>query len=323
MTLFIDESAVAELISIDEAIGLVSEAFAANARGRVANMPRQRLRHALGTVRVTGAISEDHGFVGVKVSSSAVFDSRAGRVMTLHDLSTGRLTAVIQAFRLGALRTGSLSAVATNALAREDARVLGLIGTGRQARTQLAAIDRVRPLRRLQIYGRNPVHVGGFTDELEIDAEIKLCESAREAVEGADIVVTATSASRPVLFGEWIEPGMHINAIGANDESRRELDSAVVARADLVAVDEPRQARYEASDLINPVEEGVLDWDDIRSLDTIIAGHEDGRQERDQITLFKSLGTAIGDVALAVRVYERAVEAGRGMTLPDLTGSVH
>jgi alanine dehydrogenase len=323
MTLLIDERDVADLISIDEAISIVSEAFVAHAQGRITNMPRQRLRHRGGTLRVTGAVSMLDGFAGVKVSSSAVFDSHAGRVMSLHDLSTGGLAAVIQVFRLGALRTGSLSGVATRTLAREDASVLCIIGTGRQARTQLAAIETVRPLRRLQVYGRNPTHLQEFVEfigELESDVVVQPCGSAREAVEGADIVVTATSATQPVLLGEWLEPGMHINAIGANDESRRELDSAVVAMADLVAVDEPHQARYEASDLIHPVQEGVLDWAEVRSIGAIIAGHEDGRKESDQITLFKSLGTAIGDVALAVRIYERAVEAGRGIKLPDLTG---
>lgn len=322
MTLFIDEETVDECISIEEAIDVVSEAFAANARGLVVNMPRQRLQHSTGTVRVTGAVSERDGFVGVKVSSSAVFGTPAGRIMTLYDVSTGRLSAVIQVFRLGALRTGALSGVASRALAREDADVLGIVGTGRQARTQVAAIGHVRRLSRIQVYGRDRGHLREFIDDLHLDLEVRACASAEEAVDGADIVVTATSASRPVLFGEWLQPGMHVNAIGANDGSRRELDSAAVARSDLIAVDEPNQARYEASDLITPVEEGIIDWNDVRGIDRIIAGQSEGRKTRDEITLFKSLGTAIADVALAVRVYERALQTGAGHKLPDLTGLV-
>lgn len=322
MTLFIDEATIAELVSVDEALDIVSAAFVASANGRVANMPRQRLRHAADTVRVTGAISEDDGIAGVKVSSSVVFGRQAGRVMTLYDLSTGALIAVVQVFRLGAIRTGSLSAVASDVLARRDASVLAVIGTGRQARTQVEAIQRVRKIRLLRAYGRNPSHVQQFIDDLVTDGEVRLCSSAREAVEGADIVVTATSAELPVLLGEWLEPGMHINAIGANDEARRELDSASVARADLVTVDELSQARYEASDLIQPVDEGLLAWSDVKSIDAIVAGYEPGRRGKDQITLFKSLGTAIADVALGAFVYRRALEAGLGVRLPDLTGQV-
>jgi len=321
VTLFIDEASVSELLSVEESFRLVSQAFAAYGRGSIINMPRQRLRHGEETVRITAALDEDEGYLGVKVSSSVVFGRDVGRTLTLHELSTGRMCAVIQVFHLGGLRTGAVSGVATEFLARSDAEVVGVIGTGRQARTQVAAIRRVRAVRRVQVYGRNHRNRDLFLDSLRSpDLEVIACETARQSTEGADIVVTATSATTPVLLGEWLSPGMHINAIGANLESRRELDSAVITRSDLIAVDEIAQSRYEATDLVQPLAEGLLDWDEIRSLGSIVAGLEDGRKSSDDISLFKSVGTAIGDIQMAVQVYKRALERGLGMNLPDLAG---
>lgn len=323
MTALIDESAVAELVTMEDALEAVSKAFLARGRGRIVNLPRQRLHHREGVVRITAAVTEDAGYFGVKVSSSAVFGSNAGRIMSLYELSTGRLCAVIQVFGLGALRTGAVSGVATDLLARPDSEVLGLIGTGRQARTQLAAIKRVRPIRRVRVFGRDSGRRGDFADSVrDSGLEVTECESAREAVECADIVVTATAATDPVLLGDWLSPGVHVNAIGANHESKRELDSQVVAKAGVVATDEPSQAQYEASDLIHPVAEGLLSWEDVHGIHEIITGFAEGRRSVEEITLFKSLGTAVGDVLLAAWTYERALERGYGVTLPELSGGV-
>lgn len=323
MTLLLGEGAVRELVTMEDALDAVSTAFAAYARGRIENLPRQRLRHQEGTIRITAAVAEDAGYFGVKVSSNAVFGSNAGRILNLYELSTGRLCALIQVFGMGALRTGAVSGVATDLLAKPDSKVLGLIGTGRQARTQLDAITRVRPVRRVRVYGRDPVRRSDFVvSARDSGLEATGAASAQEAVEDADIVVTATAAAEPVLLGEWLPSGVHVNAIGANDESRRELDSRAVARADIVTTDEPSQARYEASDLIHPVSEGLLSWEDVHGIDEVICGLVEGRRSVDDVTLFKSLGTAIGDVILAARTYERALEMGYGVNLPELSGEV-
>lgn len=322
MTLFLEEAAIAELLTMDDALAAVSEGFAGRARGAVGNLPRALLRHSGGTIRVTAAVDEEQGYHGVKVSSTAVFGSSAGRVFNLFETSTGRLCAVIQVFGLGALRTGAVSGVVTAHLANPDADCLALIGTGRQARTQLEAVRRVRPIRRLRLYGRDPSRRAEFRAQVDPDIDLVECDSVEEAVSGAQIVVTATSASDPILRGSWLDPGTHVNAIGANDASRREIDSAVVARARLVVTDEPEQARYEAGDLIFPVAEGVIGWDDVHGVDELIGGVIPGRQSADDITLFESLGTAIGDVVLAVRAYTTAVERGIGTQLPDLSGRV-
>ena len=321
MTLFLDEHTVSELITMEDALDAVSEGFIASGRGAVVNLPRARLSHGSGTVRITAAINDDRGYYGVKVSSSAVFGSNAGRVLNLFEIATGRLCAVIQVLALGALRTGAVSGLATDLLARHDAEVLTLIGTGRQARTQLDAIRRVRRIRQVRLVGRDPVRRAAFREALGREGKgVVEFDSAEDAGRGADIVVTATSATQPVLLGEWLSPGAHVNAVGANTESRRELDSAVVARAAVVVTDEPSQARYEATDLIQPVAEGVFDWDDLLGVGEILGGVKPGRQSYEEITLFKSLGTAIGDVALAARTYEAALERGVGVHLPDLSG---
>jgi ornithine cyclodeaminase/alanine dehydrogenase-like protein (mu-crystallin family) len=321
VTLFLDEGSVSELLTMDDALQAVADGFRSRGQGRLENLPRSRLRHDSGSVRLTAAVDEDRGYFGVKVSSSAVFGSDAGRVLTLFEIASGRLCAVIQVFRLGALRTGAVSGVATDLLARPAAEVLAMVGTGRQALTQLEALRRVRPICRLRLFGRDATRRKRFAATARRDGlEVVECETVREAVHGAGVVVTATAAVDPVLLGEWLDPGVHVNAVGANDESRRELDSAVVARADLVVTDEPDQARYEAADLIHPVADGIIEWRDVRGLDEVIAHRGVGRQSADDITLFKSLGTAIGDVVLAARAYEAALDRGVGERIPDLTG---
>ena len=323
MTLFLDEGAVGKLVTMDDALAAVDAGFTARARGVVDNLPRAILHHSGGTVRITAALIEDQGYFGVKVSSSAVFGSGAGRLLSLYAIATGRLCAVLQVFGLGALRTAAVSGVATRLLARPDADVLGLVGTGRQARTQLEAMRRVRPIHTVRMVGRDPVRRATFAEETRGEGlEVEECGTVQEAVAGAMVVVTATTATEPILSGDWLSAGAHVNAIGSNDPSRRELDSAVVARAELIVADEPAQARYEAADLIHPVAEGLIGWEEVRGLDEVLTGAVAGRRSAEGITLFESLGTAIGDVALAARAYEAALDRGIGQRLPDLSGEV-
>lgn len=323
MTLFLDEEAVARLVTMDDALRPVKEGFVARGGGAIDNLPRALLHHTAGTVRITAAVVENRGYYGVKVSSSAVFGSNVGRVLSLFEIATGRLCAVIQVFGPGALRTGAVSGVVTRLLARPDADVLALVGTGRQARTQFEAIRRVRPIRQVRVFGREPMRRAAFAEVLDGDGvDVVCCDTVQDAVQGAQVVVTATSATDPVLEGAWLRPGAHVNAIGANAPSRRELDSEVVARADVIVTDEPDQARYEASDLIHPVAEGVIGWSDVRGVDEILTGAAPGRRSSDQITLFESLGTAVGDVVLAALAYESALDRNVGQRLPDLSGAV-
>jgi ornithine cyclodeaminase/alanine dehydrogenase-like protein (mu-crystallin family) len=321
MTLFLDETCVAGLLGMDDALETVEEVFAEVGRGNVTNVPRVRAPLGEGTLRITAAVLDTSGYYGVKVSSTTIFESSAGRVFSLYKAETGALVAIVQVFAMGALRTGAASGVATKHMARADAHRLAVIGTGRQARTQAEAICKVRPISEIRAFSRSAENRERFCRDLApLAATVRGTKFAEEAVDGADIVVTATTATEPVLLGEWLAPGTHVNAIGANYEYRRELDLEAVAKAEVIASDDLEQVKYEATDLAAPVAQGLIDWDEVLALGDVVAGNRPGRTSDADITLFKSLGVALEDVALAARAYEKAVEAGVGQKLPDLAG---
>lgn len=319
--LFLDEACVRRLVTMDDALAAVEEVFAAQGRGGVFNVPRVRAPVKGGTLRITAAVLSYRGYYGVKVSSTAVFHSNAGRMFCLYREESGELCAVVQVFAMGALRTGAASGIATKYLANPDAAVLGVLGSGRQARTQVDAVCAVRPIREIRVWSPRAASREAFCADVKNINKINAIpvDTPEAAVRGADVLVTATTATAPVLQGAWLKPGAHINAIGANFEHRRELDSAAVAAAQFIATDDTEQVRYESTDLAVPVAEGKLSWEQVHSLGDVVAGRLKGRTAPGDITLFKSLGVAIEDVALAARAYEKALQSGIGMTLPDLT----
>jgi ornithine cyclodeaminase/alanine dehydrogenase-like protein (mu-crystallin family) len=322
MTIFLDESGVARLLTMQDGIDAVEEVFCKLGEGKATNVPRVRAPLNEGTLRITAAVLHYSGYYGIKVSSTTVFGRNAGRLFCLYREKGGELCAVLQVFGLGALRTGAASAVATRHLARQDACVLGIIGTGRQAVTQVEAIAMVRPLEEVRVFGRDEQRRERFCKEIaaRLNLDVRPVTSAKEAIEDCDIAVTATTSTSPVLLGHWLKPGTHVNAIGANYEYRRELDLQAVDRATVIAADDPDQARYESSDLSQAVEAGTLCWDRIVPLGEIVAGRTSGRTSGEDITLFKSLGVAAEDVALALRAYQKALQEGIGRTLPNLAG---
>lgn len=320
MTLFLDEKCVKSLVTMDDALAAVEDAFAEVGRGTVVNVPRVRAPLKDGTLRITAAVLNTRGYYGIKVSSTTIFESSAGRVFSLYK-ADGALAAIVQVFAMGALRTGAASGIATKYMARPDAAILAVIGTGRQARTQAEAICKVRPITEIRSFSRSPDNRDAFRRALaHLDIPVVGAASAEAAVHDADIVVTATTSEKPVVLGDWLAPGTHVNAIGANFEHRRELDSAAVGRAAVIATDDLEQVRYEATDLVAPVGEGVINWDRVCGLGEIVAGKRPGRTGANDITLFKSLGVALEDVALAAVAYEKALERGIGQKLPDLAG---
>jgi ornithine cyclodeaminase/alanine dehydrogenase-like protein (mu-crystallin family) len=227
------------------------------------------------------------------------------------------MAALIEADALGQIRTGAATGVATKYLANPGARAAAIIGTGYQARTQLEAVAAVRRIERVRAFGRDPQRRENFCREMSarIGVAVAPAGSSEEAVKGADIVITATSATQVVLTGAQLAPGMHINAMGANWPQKRELDAAAVARAQLV-VDSVEQSKMEAGDLIQAFGDDQSRWNSVRELAQIVAGKEPGRTAADQITLFKSNGIATWDLAAAVRVYEMAVARGMGKQIP-------
>ena len=322
MTLFLDESTVAKLVDMDDALESTEAVFRDAGHNGVINVPRVRAPLAKGILRITAAVWTARGYYGVKVSSTSVFGRNAGRLFLLYHEESGSAVAAVQVFQMGTLRTGAASGVATKYMARKDARTLGVIGPGRQARTQIEAICRVRPIEQVRVFGRKQEPLLKFCAEMRevVKADVRPASFAEQAVAGADVIVTATTSSDPVVFGKWLQPGAHINAIGANHESRRELDTEVVTRAAVVATDDPEQVRYEATDLAAPVREGLFSWDKVLPLASIVAGQKPGRTSDSDITIYKSLGVAFEDVALAVTAYERALTSGAGVKLPDLAG---
>jgi ornithine cyclodeaminase/alanine dehydrogenase-like protein (mu-crystallin family) len=322
MTIFLDETTVMRLVGMSDALEATEEVFREAGKGNVTNVPRVRVPLSDGTLRITAAVLGYRGYYGVKVSSTTVFGHNAGRVFCLYKEAGGELCAIVQVFAMGALRTGAASGVATRYLSNPDSSILGVIGSGRQARTQVEAIAAVRAIKEVRTFSRSPEKRIKFCQDIRASfgIEAKPVEIAQQAVTGCDIVVTSTTSTTPVLLGEWLSPGTHINAIGANYEHRRELDSSAVARAKFIATDDTDQVRYEATDLVAPVNEGLLDWHQVAPLGDVVAGRREGRAAKEDITLFKSLGVAIEDVALAARAYEKAVTLGIGEKLPNLSG---
>ena len=306
MTLFLTESEVEQLLTMNDALRAVEEALHEMGEARAVNRPRQRVRMPNGILQVMPAGLPARGYAGFKYYTS--FHSGTRFWFHLIDANNGDLLAIMQADRLGQQRTGAASGVATKYLARADASSVGVIGTGWQAESQLAAICAVRPIRVARCYSRDAEHRKKFAAKMRarLNVDVRGVDSAEETVRGAEIVITATSAREPVLRGEWLAPGTHVNAIGSNRAEARELDDAVIIRSAFACVDSIEQAKIEAGDLLLPIGRGAFSWERVNELSDLVVGKFAGRTDRDQITLFKSIGIALDDVAVGAWVYERA-----------------
>ena len=272
------------------------------AAGEVEILPRTRLRTADGAYAVMAATDRGLGLAGVKTYVAGA--PGAAFSITLFDSQRSELVAVLEADRLGQLRTGAASGVAARHLAREGARTLGVIGCGWQAESQVASIRAAVPtVERVVAYCRTEERLRDFC--ARVDAEP--AESHREAGE-QDVVVTITTSRDPVLRGEWLRPGALVCAVGANLPRSRELDNVALERAAFVCCDLREGAKRESGDLIEPVAAGVLDWLEVHELHEVVAGDVAGRESAEDIVLFKSNGIAAWDVAVAAVAVERARE---------------
>jgi ornithine cyclodeaminase/alanine dehydrogenase-like protein (mu-crystallin family) len=317
MTLLLREKDVRELLTMHDAIAAVEEVMRRQGNGQAIVHPRHRLELPdKGFLHYMAGADVTAGLVGMKLYTSVRGVLRF--LVPLYRSATGELLALVEAEHLSVMRTGAASGVATKFLARENAQTLALIGSGLQARGQIAAVAAVRNLTNVRVYSRNAERRTLFADEMEAKLEIPVTsvESAEAAVHNADIIVTATTANKPVIEGAWIAAGTHINAIGANFPQKRELDDTAVRRASRIVVDFIEQAKIEAGDLIQAFAADAASWNSVRELSEVIAGKFPGRENANEITLFKSSGIAIWDVAVAAKVYELAVAQGRGMQIP-------
>ncbi len=313
MALLLTEADVRALLTMPVALEAVEAAFRRLADGVAAVHPRHRLHlEGFSYLHYMAAADGTGGYEGLKIYTS----SREGLrfMIPLFRAKTGELLAILEGDYLGQMRTGAATGLATKLLAREDARVVGIIGTGLQAKTQLESIVTVREIKRVRAFGRNAERRERFAREMtdKLRVPVDAVGSAEAAVRDAEILVTVTTAVTPVVESRWVQPGTHINAVGANFPQKRELDFETVMRAGPIFVDSCEQAKMEAGDLIQSFRQAPSCWDGVKELAQLVAGRAAGRNSRDQITLFKSSGIAIEDIVTAGRVYELALERKLG-----------
>lgn len=324
----ISQTDVHRLLPIGECVELMASTLRALARGDAS----QPLRSILWLPDRSGLLGTMPAYlgtprvVGVKVitvmpgNHGTPLDSHQGAVL-LFEADRGVLLAIVDATSITTIRTAAVSAAATDALARRAATNVAILGSGVQARAHLEAMRVVRPIERARVWSRSYESAQGFAkrEEARLGLPVEPVRSAREAVEGADIICVATSAREPVLEVGWIAPGTHVNAVGACVPSSRELDTATVARSRVI-VDRLESALHEAGDILIPIQEGAIGANHIAGeIGDVLLDRVEGRRTEREITLFKSVGLAVEDLAAAHRVHANAV-AGRAGTLVDLGG---
>jgi alanine dehydrogenase len=315
--LYLTEDDVGRLVTMDLALEAVSAAFRKLGCDEAESIPRRRCQTDQVMLHVLPAAIKTLGAIGFKAYTTTKQGARFQ--VTLFDPKTGAMAAIIEADLLGQFRTGAATGVATKKLARADAATLGCIGTGKQARTQLLAACKVRNLKSVKVYGRNEERRKSFAAQLSAETGVEHVpvDSAEAAVREQDIVITATSAREPVLQGAWLAEGAHVNLVGSNFLSKSESDAEVFRRAALVTVDSKEQAKLEAGDFLAALNAGVLQWSDVFEFAPVLVGRYPGRNSAHDITIFKSLGLGIEDVALAVKIVELAGKQNIGRRLNE------
>ena len=313
--IYLTEADVQRLVTVKDAIATLEELFATWGQSSTANIPRRRARLPGGALNLMGASYGAKNVYGLKAYAAM----KGGQFHTLlYSSVDGKLKAMIEADLFGQLRTGAASGLATKLMANPDASTLGMIGVGRQSRTQAVAVCAVRPIKRVNVFARTPESRESYARSLEkeLGIEVRPAPSAEACVAEADVVVTITKSAEPVCRAGWLAKGVHVNAAGANSGDRRELDGETVLRATVKVTDHVEQARMEAGEFRDLVAAEKLDWSDVRELGEVVTGKVKGRTSPSDLTLFKSLGIALEDVAFGELVYQRALAAGVGTPLP-------
>lgn len=308
MAIYISDEDVRRLLSVEECVEVLDDLFKQESQGLVENLPRQRFRGPKTTFTIMGG----------SVLGSNAYGVRHSNVNLLYNTEDGTLEAVIRPSSMAWIRTGAASGVATKYMAQPDASVVGIVGSGRQAITQLEAVCAVRPVKLVKVYSRTPENRTKFVSEMRehLGIEIVACDSAEECVHGSQIVIAMTNAREPVFDGAALEPGTHVNAAGSNGYMRREIDETTIKRSDLVVVDNLEQARTECGELIAAVDRGALRWRQVVELHEVVGGKVAGRPNPEAITLFESQGIGIEDIAASAYVLRKAREQGIGQELP-------
>ena len=321
MALILTEREVAEVLSMKEAVRLLEASFRLHAEGKTQVAPRlvMPLTGVAGNFRIMAAVIPDIGGFGLKTLTGTP-GKRAPEetyfAILYFDTETGALRAVMPGTHITGTRTGAASGVATRYLAREDAASLGLIGAGFQGRNQVAAVREVRDITTVRVYDLFPEAAASYAAALSAEGlDAQPVGSAEAAVRGLDVVCAATTTKEPVILADWLEPGMHVNSVGANAPVKREVEAAAFSRCRVV-LDFRDQVLGEAGDLMAAIRDGDFRADQLHAeLGDVVVGRVAGRSSPDDITLFKSVGVAIEDVACAAFVYEEAGKRGLGQTM--------
>ena len=304
--IYVKEADVIEFLDMPSCLQALRDAFAAEAKGQANIVPRTRWPFGSIRLNVMGG--------GDRASKRFALKSYGGGAFhVLFYQEDKGLLAIIEANALGAIRTGAASAVVTEKMAKAGAGKVALVGTGRQARTQVLALKAIGMLDELSVAARDRARLDVFCSQIAKElggAPVRAAASVERAVGGADIVVTATGSADPVLKYAWLSPGTHVNAMGANAANRRELDPECVLKASLIVTDHIEQAKTEAAEFIDLAKTGLFDWARVKPLHQILAGPPIARDGKAH-TLFKSLGVGLEDVAAASIVYDRAMASGR------------
>lgn len=311
-TLFLAESDVRQVLDMPGAIERVRECFRQLAAGRAENVPRHRAS-APGAVLHT--MSAAAGYLGMLGWKCYLTTKRGAQFhFGLYEQATGQLVALMQADRLGQIRTGATTGVAVDHLAHQHVDEMGLIGTGWQAEAQLTAVAAVRRVHKAYVYSRDPERRREFARQMQSKLAIEVAPVGQphDAVEDLPVVITATTSAQPVLDGRWLAEGSLLCAMGSNWLGRAEIDVEAVRRADRIVCDSVECCRREAGDFTTAIELGVFDWSRAVELADVVAGRAMGQRNPAAVILFKSVGMALEDVAVATLVYERAKAQGLG-----------
>ena len=315
MALLLRESHVEQLLTMPKTLELVERVHREYSTGQAIDVPRERSRLPKAALHILqGAVPSANVF-GYKAYTS----SREGVRFLVYAFSAenGRLEGIVEANHLGMMRTGAAGGVAAKWLARPDAKVAGIFGSGWQAQGQLEALSHVRKLERIKVFSRNAEKVAKFCERMskKLSIDVAPARSPEDCVKGSDIIVTITTSATPVFDGEWIAPGTHVNAAGSNSLLRREIDEATVLKASPVVVDSRPSAMKEAGDLLPALEKGRLHVGMLTELGEVIAGTRPGRTKPEQVTLFESQGMAMQDLIIAAEMIRLARGKGLGEEL--------
>jgi alanine dehydrogenase len=315
MVRYLTDDDVKQLISMPQVLDLVERAWKDRSLGQASDIPRARAQVKEGMLNMLMATAPSLGFIGFKY----YYVTKAGATRHIHliNTNTGRLEAIIEADALGSLRTGAASGIATRYLAKKKLSTLGQIGSGGQAATQIAAIHHAVGIEKVKVFSRTRDKLVAFCNAVssELKIEVMPADSAEAAIRGADVINVMTRSKTPVMSGDWLEPGQHINAAGSNALERQEIDPRSVERCEIITVDARGTAQNECGDLAPLVDQGKLSWNDLTEIGDVLTAKAVGRTNDQQISLFESHGMGLQDLYVAAEVLKIARERKAGIDL--------